>query len=89
MNRFHDQCLHSMIHLSFAQDRCSVATLRSAIRNFTLDCLAPAIERGWVELHASGTGSSTASLTDNGEKWLRSLCDLSNEQPAKIHLANG
>jgi hypothetical protein len=78
-----------MIHLSGANGSYSVATLRSAIRNFKLDCLTPAIERGWVELHTSGRGSSTANITESGEKWLRSLCDLSNDQPEKIHLANG
>lgn len=77
-----------MIHLSGPNGSYSVATLRSAIRGFTLDCLTPAIERGWVELHTSGTGSSTARITEDGEKWLRSLCDLSNDQPEKA-LANG
>lgn len=89
MTRFHDQTLHSLIHISFAQDRCSVAVLRSAVRDFTLEYLTPAIERGWVELQTGRTGPSFARLTEAGEKWLRHLCDLSNDQPAKINLANG
>lgn len=84
MNRFHDQTLHCLIHLAGSQGGHPISSLRNSIRGFTLDCLTPAIERGWVELRTGGRGSSIVEITDAGEKWLRSLCDLSNEQPVII-----
>ena len=82
MTRFHDQCLHAMIHLS-GQTSYPIIKLRNAIRNFTIECLEPAIERGWVVLRTGGRGSSIVEITEAGEKWLRALCDLSDEQAVK------
>ena len=82
MNRFNDKTLHCLIHLS-GQTSYPIIKLRNAIRNFTIECLEPAIKRGWVELRTGGKGSSIVEITESGEKWLRKLCDLS-EAEAKL-----
>jgi hypothetical protein len=82
MNRFNDSTLHCLIHLS-GQTSYPIIKLRNAIRNFTIECLEPAIKRGWVELRTGGKGSSIVEITESGEKWLRKLCDLS-EAEAKL-----
>jgi len=79
MNRFNDSTLHALIHLR-GQTSYPITTLRNAIRNFTIECLTPAVERGWLTLRTGGRGSSIVEITEAGENWLRSLCDLSNEQ---------
>ena len=81
-DRFHDQTLHCVIHLAASGARYPVSTLHQAVKGFTVECLQPAINRGWVELTTGGKGASIVQITDDGEKWLRKLCDLSNEQPA-------
>ena len=80
MNRFNDETLHCLIHLS-GQTSYPIIKLRNAIRNFTIECLEPAIKRGWVVHRTGGKGSSIVEITESGEKWLRKLCDLSEEQP--------
>lgn len=82
MTRFNDSTLHCLIHLS-GQTSYPIIKLRNAIRNFTIECLEPAIERGWVIHRTGGKGSSIVEITESGEKWLRKLCDLS-EAEAKL-----
>ena len=81
--RFNDCVLHALIHLQSAKPGYSVANLHQAVKGFTVELLTPAIERGWVDVRPSSRGASIVELTDAGEKWLRKLCDLSEEQ-AKV-----
>ena len=81
--RFNDCVLHALIHLQSAKPGYSVANLHQAVKGFTVELLTPAIERGWVDLRPSSRGASIVEFTDAGEKWLRKLCDLSEEQ-AKV-----
>ena len=85
MNRVSDQTLHILCHLSGAKSTYSLATLRNAIKSFQKVMLDPLIERGWVTTR-SRVGSNVCDIveiTESGEKWLRKLCDLSEEQ-AKV-----
>jgi len=80
-DRFHDKTLHALIHIQNASASYSIASLHQAVKGFTKECLMPAVERGWVTIRPSTKGASIVEMTDAGEKWLRKLCDLSNEQP--------
>lgn len=85
---FNDITLHIMLHLNDAKKReCSVFSLHQAVKCFTADKLEPAILRGWITTRA-GTkklarenGGTMVELTDDGERWLRELCSLSDKQP--------
>lgn len=81
--RFNDQSIHILCHLSNSKVPYSLATLRNAIKSFKKTMLDPMIKRGWVTTR-SKAGSNVCDIveiTDEGEKWLRKLCDLSDEQP--------
>ena len=70
-----------MLHLSGVKSSYSIESLHQAVKGFTVELLTPAIERGWVDLRPSAKGASIVELTEAGEKWLRKLCDLSEEEP--------
>ncbi len=84
MNRFNDQCLHCLLHIQGATTSYSIASLHQAVKGFTKECLMPAVNRGWVTIRPSAKGASIVELTEAGEKWLRRLCDLSDEQEAVV-----
>lgn len=85
---FNDITLHIMLHLNDAKNReCSVFSLHQAVKTFTAARLEPAIARGWITTRegtkksAGENGGTMVELTDNGERWLRELCSLSDKQP--------
>ena len=84
MNRFNDRVLHCMLHLSGVKSSYSIESLHQAVKGFTKACLEPAIERGWVFVRPSAKGASIVGLTEEGEKWLRKLCDLSELEPKTL-----
>ncbi len=84
MTRFNDRVLHAMLHIQGSTTSYSIASLHQAVKGFTKECLMPAVNRGWVTIRPSAKGASIVELTEAGEKWLRRLVDLSDEQEVKV-----